>query len=86
MFFFARVADDLIDRGVPVDGAADGWCPVDCDDVFKVFMGCMFVLMVLGSTGRIGNVLVALRYLNPQNKFFLIDLREMELLQVDRGS
>ena len=34
---------------------------MDCEDVFRIFIGCMFVLMVLGSTGRIGNVLVALR-------------------------
>ena len=30
--------------------------------VYKSFLIAMFVLMVLGSTGRIGNVLVALRY------------------------
>ena len=31
-----------------------GWCPVDCDGVFKTFMLCMFLLSILGSTGRIG--------------------------------
>ncbi len=45
----------------PIAEAVKGWCPVDCDGIFKTFMACMFVLMVLGSTGRIGSVLVALR-------------------------
>jgi len=41
--------------------ATAGWCEVDCDNVFKAFMIGMFIVMILGSTGRIGNVLVALR-------------------------
>ena len=54
--------------GTPIDSASAGWCPVDCDGVFKTFMLCMFVLMVLGSTGRIGNVIVALRCIDVEDK------------------
>ena len=52
----------------PIDEAVDGWCTVDCQGVFKMFMLCIFVLMVLASTGRIGNVLVALRCIDVQDK------------------
>lgn len=45
----------------PITEATQGWCDVDCNSVRKTFLLCMFLLMVLGSTGRIGNVLVALR-------------------------
>ena len=36
------------------DEAIGGWCPVDCNTQFKIFGGVMFLLMILGSTGRIG--------------------------------
>ena len=45
-----------------------GWCPVDCEGVYKTFTLTMFLLMVLGSTGRIGNVLVALRSVEVRDK------------------
>ena len=53
---------------VPIKEAVDGWCHVDCQGVFKMFMLCIFVLMILASTGRIGNVLVALRCIDVQDK------------------
>lgn len=34
--------------GAPVHEAVDGWCPVDCEGVFKTFMLCMF----LGRKGK----------------------------------
>ena len=53
--FAGRVEDE------PISEAVAGWCDVDCEAVFKTFKLCIFIIMVLGSTGRIGNVLVALR-------------------------
>lgn len=50
------------------DEVSNGWCPVDCGSVFSTFGTVMFVLMVLGSTGRIGNVLVALRCIDVRDK------------------
>ena len=38
------------------DEAIGGWCPVDCNTQFKIFGGVMFLLMILGSTGRIGKL------------------------------
>ena len=47
---------------MPVDEAVSGWCEAPgCQKKFFFFIGVMMVLSVLGSTGRIGNVLVALR-------------------------
>lgn len=53
---------------IPNDEAIGGWCPVDCGNVFKIWGIVMFLLMVLGSTGRIGNVLVALRCIDVRDK------------------
>ena len=50
-------------KGVAVEEATSGWCPLEgCEQKFTYFMIAMFILSVLGSTGRIGNVLVALRW------------------------
>ena len=55
-------------RMVPNDEAIGGFCPVDCGHVFVVFSVVMFLLMILGSTGRVGNVLVALRCIDVRDK------------------
>ena len=55
-------------KDTPYDEAVSGWCPVDCGSVFKTFSIVMFLLMILGSTGRIGNVLVALRCIDVRDK------------------
>lgn len=52
----------------PITDAFHGWCPVECEGVYKTFMLTMFILMVLGSTGRIGNLLVALRSVAVEDK------------------
>lgn len=63
----SKVGEKYADN--PIMEAEGGWCPVEnCDAVFKTFMLCMFILMVLGSTGRIGNVLVALRCIDVEDK------------------
>ena len=41
---------------------------MDCGNVFSIFMGVMFALSILGSTGRIGNALVALRCIDVRDK------------------
>jgi len=41
---------------------------VDCKNVFVIFSTVMFLLMILGSTGRVGNVLVALRCIDVRDK------------------
>ena len=55
-------------RLTPNDEAIGGFCPVDCKNVFVIFSVVMFLLMILGSTGRVGNVLVALRCIDVRDK------------------
>ena len=46
----------------PLEDAVAGWCQVEgCREKLYMFMGIGLVLGILGSTGRIGNTLVALR-------------------------
>ncbi|TRY69950.1 hypothetical protein TCAL_04473 [Tigriopus californicus] len=69
-----HITDDLITAKmeevdpIPIDSAFKGWCPVDCGNVFATFGITMFVVMILGSTGRIGNMLVALRCIEIRDK------------------
>eukprot|EP00092_Neocalanus_flemingeri_P037475 GFUD01040807.1.p1 GENE.GFUD01040807.1~~GFUD01040807.1.p1 ORF type:complete len:723 (+),score=131.38 GFUD01040807.1:150-2318(+) len=54
---------------VPVDEATPGWCTVPgCKTNFMYWIIAMGVLSILSSTGRIGNVLVALRCVEVQDK------------------
>ena len=43
------------------DEAVKGWCEVDCSFEWSLFIGCAIAVGVLASSGRIGNVLVAMR-------------------------
>jgi len=54
--------------GVPVTGAAEGFCPFDCNAVFNAMLGVLTLISVLLSTGRIGNQLVSLRAVEPRDK------------------
>merc|ERR1711973_454595 len=55
--------------GVEITEAASGWCKVEgCADKFKYFMIAMFLLSILASTGRVGNLLVALRCVELKDK------------------
>ncbi len=62
-----QMARDKV-AGDPITQATEGWCDVDCGDIFRTFMITMFVLSVFGSMGRIGNVLVALRCISVEDK------------------
>ena len=48
--------------GEPVTEATEGWCEVPgCKTKFMYWAVAMGILSILGSTSRVGNVLVALR-------------------------
>ena len=58
-----------MEAGNPVTEAVAGWCEVPgCATNFKIFMGVAFLLSILGSTSRVGNVLVALRCVDVRDK------------------
>jgi len=53
----------------PVVEAVSGWCKSDgCDTKFMYFMIAMGILSIIGSTGRVGNLLVALRCVELRDK------------------
>jgi len=53
----------------PVEEAVSGWCKVEgCDEKFKLFMLTIFILSLVASTGRVGNLLVALRCVEVRDK------------------
>ena len=55
--------------GEPVTGASEGWCEVPgCKTQFIYWVAAMTILSVLGSTSRVGNVLVALRCVDISDK------------------
>lgn len=59
----------FLEAGNPVTEAMAGWCEVPgCATNFKIFMGIVFLLSILGSTSRVGNVLVALRCVDIRDK------------------
>merc|ERR1719244_102261 len=56
-------------QGVAVNEAVSGWCPIDgCPQKFKQFMIGIFFLSLFASTGRVGNLLVALRCVELRDK------------------
>jgi len=53
----------------PVDEATSGWCEVPgCKTSFTYWIIAMAILSILASTGRVGNVLVALRCVEVRDK------------------
>ncbi len=52
----------------PVSGARRGWCETDCEETFQGFLLGLFLLGLLDSAGRIGNLLVALRCVPVSDK------------------
>ena len=55
--------------GDPVTEAVTGWCEVPgCKTKFYYWIAVMSVLSILGSTSRVGNVLVALRCVEVRDK------------------
>ena len=55
--------------GEPVTEASEGWCEVPgCKTQFMYWAIAMGILSILGSTSRIGNVLVALRCVDISDK------------------
>ena len=55
--------------GEPVTEASEGWCEVPgCKTQFVYWMVAMGILSILGSTSRVGNVLVALRCVDISDK------------------
>jgi len=54
---------------IPVEEATPGWCEVPgCKKSFTYWIIAMGVLSILASTGRVGNVLVALRCVEVRDK------------------
>jgi len=49
-------------------GAVSGYCPLDCSRQFRIIIGMLSVMSLLGATGRIGNQLVSLRAVDPADK------------------
>jgi len=55
--------------GQPVDEAEPGWCKVEgCSTQFMYFMIAAGVVSIVASTGRVGNLLVALRCVEVRDK------------------
>jgi len=52
----------------PPSGAVGGYCPFDCSRQFSIIIGLLSVMSLLGSTGRVGNQLVTLRAVDPEDK------------------
>jgi hypothetical protein len=50
------------------DGAVGGYCPFDCSKQFSIIIGLLTIFSLLGATGRLGNQLVSLRAIHPQDK------------------
>jgi len=66
-----NVIEDTFRRwmGVPVTEAVHGWCEVPgCKQNFYIWIAVAGVLSIIGSTGRVGNVLVALRCVEVRDK------------------
>ena len=53
---------------MPVTGAEEGWCGIDCSHIFQRFMISMGLLTIVLATGRIGNAMVALRCVAVEDK------------------
>ena len=68
--------------GVPISAASEGWCPVECDNMLRLFLITMFVLMTLASTGRIGSVLVSLRCVDIQDKSLSMVGKDLQNLHI----
>ena len=63
MFTFREMFD------TPVTEATSGWCEVPgCKTSFTYWIIAMAILSILASTGRVGNVLVALRCVEVRDK------------------
>ena len=50
------------------DSAISGYCPFDCSTQFTLVIGLLTSFSLLASTGRIGNQLISLRAVTPQDK------------------
>jgi len=53
---------------VKMDSAIDGFCPADCDGLFYLTLGAMSIISLLGSSTRVGSVLISLRAVDPADK------------------
>lgn len=70
----------FLEAGNPVTEAMAGWCEVPgCATNFKIFMGIVFLLSILGSTSRVGNVLVALRCVDIRDKALSFGLQVVSI-------
>jgi len=49
-------------------GAVGGYCPFDCNKQFSIIIGLLTVMSLLGATGRLGNQILSLRAIDPQDK------------------
>jgi len=66
--------------GDPVTEAVTGWCEVPgCKTKFYYWIAVMSVLSILGSTSRVGNVLVALRCVEVRDKALSFALQVVAL-------
>ena len=52
----------------PVDGAVEGYCPSNCQQLFYLTLIIFATLSLLGSTGRVGGTLISLRAVEPRDK------------------
>ena len=56
---YERVMNDV--KNTPITEAVEGWCDIDCDAERTLFIAIGLIFGILAATGRIGNILVALR-------------------------
>lgn len=62
------ISSGTLSDPIPPTGAAGGYCPFDCSKQFSIIIGLLSVMSLLGATGRIGNQLVSLRAVDPEDK------------------
>ena len=69
--------------GDPITEAVSGWCEVPgCKTNFYYWIAAMGVLSILGSTSRVGNVLVALRCVEVRDKSLSFGIQVLSVLEI----
>ena len=58
-------------------GATGGYCPSDCSSVFYLYVIVMAFAKLLSSTGRVSNIIIGFRCVDPVDKSFAIGLGTM---------
>ena len=79
----SEAKDIQMRSGDPITEAVSGWCEVPgCKTNFYYWIAAMGVLSILGSTSRVGNVLVALRCVEVRDKSLSFGIQVLSVLEI----